>query len=328
MFNHLTTRKQFLHLAAGIAILPTISRFARAQAYPTRPVRLVVGFPAGGAGDTLARLIGQWLQERLDQPFIIEDRPGAANNIATEAVVRARPDGYTLLLAGDANAANASLYENLNFNFIRDIAPVAGIIRSSTVILVSPSFPAHTVPEFIAYARANPGKINAASPGTGTTQHLSGELLRIMTGIKIVHVPYRGGAPALTDLLGGQVQLYFGAIASSIEYIRAGKLRALAVTSTIRSETLPDVPSLSEFLPGFEAMSWFGIGAPRSTPAEIIDKLNKEINAALGDPRMKARFADIGGVVLPGSPADFGKLIGDETEKWAKVIRAANIKAE
>jgi tripartite-type tricarboxylate transporter receptor subunit TctC len=319
-------RRQFLQLAAGTAVLSAVSRVAKAQAYPTRPVRLVVGFPAGGAGDTLARLIGQWLQERLDQPFVIEDRPGAANNIATEAVVRARPDGYTLLLAGDANAANASLYENLNFNFIRNIAPVAGIIRSSTIILVGSSFPAHTIPEFIAYARANPGKINAASPGTGTTQHLSGELLRIMTGINIVHVPYRGGAPALTDLLGGQVQLYFGAIASSIEYIRAGKLRALAVTSTMRSETLPDVPSISEFLPGFEAKSWFGIGAPKSTPAEIIDKLNKEINAALVDSKMKAGLADLGGTPLQGSPAEFGKLIADETEKWGKVIRAANIK--
>jgi tripartite-type tricarboxylate transporter receptor subunit TctC len=320
-------RRLFLHVAVGAAALPFAPHIARAQAYPTRPVRIIVGFPAGGAADIVARVMGQWLSERLNQPFVIENRPGAAGNIATEAVVRAPPDGYMLLLAGDTNATNAALYETLNFSFIRDIAPVAGIMSDSIVILVHPSFPAKTVPEFIAYAKANPGKISVASPGIGTTQHLTFELLRMTTGIDIVHVPYRGGAPALTDLLGGQVQLFFGVVASSIEYITGGKLRALAVTSTMRSELLPNVPSLNEFLPGIESMVWFGMGAPKRTPAQIIDRLNKEINSALVEPRIKARLADLGGTVIGGSPAAFGKLIADETEKWGKVIRANNIKA-
>jgi tripartite-type tricarboxylate transporter receptor subunit TctC len=321
-------RRQFLHLAAGAAALPAISRIARAQTYPSRPVRIVVGFPAGSASDIIARLTGQWLQERLGQPFVIENRPGAANNIATEAVVRARPDGYTLLLAGDANATNATFYEKLNFNFIRDIEAVAGLVHFPTIILVDPLFPANTIPELIAYAKANPGKISVASPGTGTPQHLAIELLRMITAIDIVHVPYRGATPALSDLIGGQVQLFFGVTVSSIEFIRAGKVRALAVTSRTRSEVLPDVPSLNEFLPGFEAMSWFGIVAPKKMPREIIDRLNKEINAGLADPKIKARRADLGGTPFQSSPAEFAKLIADETDKWGKVIRSANIKAE
>ena len=288
----------------------------------------IVGFAAGGAPDILARLMGQWLSERLGQPFVIENRPGAGSNIATEAVVRAPPDGYTLLLVSPANAINATLYDKLNFNFIRDIAPVAGIIREPHVMVVNPSVPAKTVPEFIAYAKANPGKLNMASAGNGTAAHVAGELFKMMTGVDMVHVPYRGAAPALTDLLGGQVQVMFAAMPASIEYIRAGKLRALAVTTATRSEALPDIPTVGEFVPGYEASAWFGVGAPKNTPAEIIDKLNKEINAALADPKIKARLADLGGTVLPGSPADFGKLIADETEKWGKVIRAANIKPE
>jgi tripartite-type tricarboxylate transporter receptor subunit TctC len=323
------TRRHVLHTAAaGIAALPVAPRTVGAQAYPTRPVRIIVGFPAGGAADILARVVGQSLSEQLGQPFVIENRPGAANNIATEAVVRARPDGYTLLLAGDTNATNATFYEKVNFNFIRDIAPVVGIMSICIVILVHPSFPAKTVPEFIAYAEANPGKISVASPGIGTTQHLTIELLRMTTGIDIVHVPYRGGAPALTDLLGGQVQLYFGVIASSIEYLKSGKLHALAVSSATRSKLLPDVPSLSECLPGFESMAWFGIGAPKRTPAEIIDRLNKEINSALAEPRIKARLADLGGTAIGGSAAEFGKRIANDTEKWAKVIHAGNIRPE
>jgi tripartite-type tricarboxylate transporter receptor subunit TctC len=324
----LMTRRRVLHSAAAIAALPLAPPLARAQAYPIRPVRIVVGFPPGGGADLVARVVGEWLSQRLGQPFVIENRPGAANNIATEAVVRAPPDGYTLLLAGDANATNATFYNELNFNFIRDVAPVAGIMSLATVILVHPSFPAKTVPEFIAYAKAHPGKISVASPGTGTTQHLASELLRTIAAIDTVHVPYRGGTPALTDLLGGQVQVYFGIIAPAIEHIKAGNLYALAVTSTTRSELLPDVPSLGEFLPGFEARSWFGIGAPKKTPAEIVDKLNTEINRALAEPRIKARLADLGGTPIESSPADFGKLIVDDMEKWAKVIRAGNIKPE
>jgi len=319
-------RRNFLHLAAGAATLPAMSRFAWAQAYPTRPVRLIVPLAPGGATDIVARVIGQWLSERLGQPFIVENRPGAGTNLGTEAVVRAAPDGYTLLLAAPNNAINASFYEKLNFNFIRDIAPVAGIISHSLVIVVHPSVPAKTVPEFIGYAKANPGKLNMASPGNGTPNHVSGELFKMMAGVDMVHVPYRSGGPALTDLIAGQVQVMFPATVSSIEYIRDGRLRALAVTTATRSELLPDIPTVDQFVPGYEASGWFGLGAPKATPAEIVEKPNKEINAGLADPRIKTRLADLGGTPLVGSPADFGKLIADETEKWAKVIRSANIR--
>jgi tripartite-type tricarboxylate transporter receptor subunit TctC len=321
-------RRQFLHLTAGAAVLPSMSRMARAQTYPSRPVRIVVGFAAGGPNDIIARLIGQWLSERLGQPFVIDNRPGAASNIGTEAVVKAPPDGYTLLLAASTNAINAALYDKLNFNFIRDIAPVASIIRTPNVMLVNPLFPAKTVPDFIAYAKANPGKINMASAGSGSASHLSGELFKTMAGIDMVHVPYRGGAPALTDLLAGQVQVYFVPIPASIEHIKAGSLRALAVTTATRSGVLPDIPALGEFLPGYEASGWFRVCAPRNTPSEIVSKLNTEINSALTDPKMKARLADVGGTVFPGSSADFGKFIAAEAEKWRKVIRAANIKPD
>jgi tripartite-type tricarboxylate transporter receptor subunit TctC len=321
-------RRKFLHLAAGAAALPTISRIARAQAYPTRPVRIVVPATAGGGLDVLARLMGQWLSERLGQPFIIENRPGAGTILGTEAVVRAPADGHTLLMIGVANAINATLYEKLNFNFIRDIAAVAGIMRGPQILVVVPAVPAKTVPEFIAYAKANPGKLNFASPGKGTSFHVAGEMFKMMADVNMIHVPYRGGGPAVADLIGGQVQVMFTGPADSVGYIRAGQLRALAVTTATRSEMLPDIPTVSEFLPGFETSQWFGLGAPTSTPAEIVDKLNKEINAALADPKMKARFADLGGSPLLGSPADFAKLIADETEKWGKVIRAGNIKPE
>jgi len=321
-------RRNFLHLAAGAAALPTASRFAWAQAYPSRPVRVIVGFPAGGGVDINARPISQWLSERLGQQFVVENRPGAASNIATEAVVRASPDGYTLLAVSVANALNATLYEKLNFNFIRDIVPVAGTMRVPGIMAVNPSVPANTVPQFIAYAKANPGKVNMASGGNGTTGHVFGELFKFMTGVNLVHVPYRGGAPALTDMLGGQVQVYFGPAPESLEHIRAGKLRALAVTSATGLEVLPDIPTMAKFLPGYEASGWYGIGAPKNTPADIIDKLNKEINAAITDPQMKARIAEMGETALPTSPADFGKLIADETEKWAKVIKFAGIKPE
>jgi tripartite-type tricarboxylate transporter receptor subunit TctC len=322
-------RRRFLHLAAGAAALPAVSRIASAQTYPTRPVLIIVGVPPGGGADFTARLIGQWLAERLGQQFIIESRSGAAGNIATEAVVRARPDGYTLLLVAPSNAINATLYDKLNYNFIRDIAPVASIARSPCVLVVHPSFPAKTVPEFIAYAKSNPGKINMASSGIGGTPHVAGELFRAMTDVKWgAHVPYRGGAPAITDLIGGQVQVMFSVMTDSIEYVRAGKLRALAVATATRSEALPDIPTVGEFVPGYEASAFFGVGAPKNTPTEIIDKLNKEINAGLAEPKIKARLADFGATVLAGSPADFGKFIADETEKWGKVIRAANIKAQ
>ena len=321
-------RRKFLHLTAGAAALPAVSRFAWAQAYPARPVHWIVGFPAGGPNDIVARSMGQWLSDRIGQPLIVENRPGAGSNIGTEVVVRALPDGYTLLMVAPPNAINATLYNNLNFNFIHDIAPVAGIIRTPLVMEVNPSFPPKTVPEFIAYAKANPGKINMASAGNGTSAHVAGELFKMMAGIDMVHVPYKGSASALTDLLGGQVQVYFDQISSSIEHIRAGKLRALAVTTTTRSAALPDIPIVGDFVPGYEASAWGGIGAPRNTPVEIIDKLNKEINAALADPTMKSRLAELGGTVLPGSPADFGKLIADETEKWAKVVKFAGIKPE
>jgi tripartite-type tricarboxylate transporter receptor subunit TctC len=321
-------RRQFLHLAAGAAALPAASRFAWAQSYPTRPVRIIVGLAAGGANDIFARLMGQWLSDRLGQPFIIENRPGAASNIATEAVVKAPPDGYTLLLVTPSNMANATLYDNLNFNFIGDIAPVASINRVALVMVVTPSFPAKTVPEFIAYAKANPGKVNMASAGNGSPGHVSGELFKMMTGINIVHVPYRGGGPALTDLLGGQVQVYFGTTASSIGYIRAGNLRALAVTAATRLEALPGIPTVGEFVSGYEASSVYGLGAPKNTPTWIVDKINKEINAGLADPRIKARLADLGGTVLALSPAEFGKLIADETEKWGKVVKFAGMKPD
>ena len=321
-------RRRFLHLAAGAAALTGVSRMARAQAYPSRPVRIIDGFAAGGPADTLARLTAQWLSERLGQQFVIDNRPGGGTNIGTEAVVRAPADGYTLLMVGGYNAINATLYDKLNHNFIRDIAPVAGIIVVPNVMVVNPSVPAATVPEFIAYAKSKPGKTTMASAGTGTPSHVTGELFKMMAGVNLVHVPYRGGGPALTDLLSGQVQVMFATMPSSIEYIRAGKLRALAVATATRSEALPDVPTVGEFVPGYEASSWSGVGAPKATPAEIVDKLNKEVNAALDDPKMKARLADLGGVALQGSPADFGKLIADETEKWAKVIKFAGIKSE
>ena len=321
-------RRQFLHLAAGAAALPAVSRIAWAQAYPTRPVRVIVPAPAGGGTDIVARLIGQWLSERLGQQFVIENRPGAAGKIATEAVVRAPPDGYTLLQVSTSAAINATLYGKLNYDFIRDIVPVAGIIRAPGVVVVNPTVSARTIPELIAYAKANPGKLTMASPGTGSSPHLAGELFKTMTGVNITLVSYRGDAPAITDLLAGQVQMMIPAPAAFIEYIRAGKVRALAVTTSTRWEGLPDIPTVSEFVPGYEASFWWGVGAPKNTPAEIMDRLNKEINAGLADPKMKARLADLGGTVLPGTPADFGKLIADETEKWAKVIRAANIKPE
>jgi tripartite-type tricarboxylate transporter receptor subunit TctC len=321
-------RRNFLHLAAGAAALPVVSHVAWAQAYPTRPVRVIVPFAAAGSTDILARLIAQWLSERLGQQFIIENRPGAGTNIGTEAVVRAPADGYTVLLVGTPSAINATFYEKLSFNFLRDIAPVVGLIRVPNVMVVHPSFPATTIPELIAYAKANPGKVNHASPGAGSSTHMAGELFKAMTGVHMVHVPYRGNAPALTDLLAGQVQLGFDTMPSSIEYIRAGKLRALAVSTATRSEALPDVPTVSEFVPGYESSPYFGVGVPSNTPAEIVHKLNMEINAGLADPKLRARLVDLGGMMLAGSPADFRKLIVDETEKWAKVIRAANIKPQ
>jgi tripartite-type tricarboxylate transporter receptor subunit TctC len=321
-------RRQFLHLAAGAAALLTVSRVTWAQTYPTRPVRIIVPAAPSGAFDIMARLIGRWLSERLGQPFVIENRPGGGTNIATEAVVRAPADGYTLLIVGTTQATNAALYDKLNFDLIRDIQPIAGVFRGALVIVVHPSVPAKTVPDFIAYAKANPRKINMASSGIGSSPHVAGELFKMMAGIDMVHVPYRGGGPAVTDLIAGQVQVYFASTPSSIEYIKAGRLRALAVTTAARSEALPDIPTVAEFVPGYEASYWAGIGAPKATPAEIVEKLNKEINAGLADPNVKARVADLGGDVLALSPTDFGKLIADETEKWAKVIRAANIKAE
>ena len=320
-------RRHVLHLAAGAAALPAVSRVAWGQSYPSRPVRIIVGFPPGGISDISARHMGQWLSERLGQPFVIENRPGAGGNIATEAVVNAAPDGYELLLVDASAAPNATLYDNLNFNFIRDIAPVAGIARVPAVMVVNPSVPANTLPEFIAYAKANPGKVNFASAGIGSPPHLAGELFNMSAGIKMVHVPYRGGPPALTDILRGQVQVMFTSL-PTIEYIRAGKLRPLAVAGATRSAALPDVPTVGDFLPGYEASAWLGVGAPKNTPAEIIDQLNREINAGLADPKMKTRLADLGGTVLPGSPADFGKFIAKETEKWGKVIQTAGIKAE
>ena len=321
-------RRNFLHLAAGAAALPALSRIAGAQTYPSRPVRVIVPAPAGGGYDIVARLISQWLSERLGQQFVIDNRPGGGSNIGTEAVVRAPADGYTLLMVAPANAINTSLYEKLSFNFIRDIAPVAGIIVVPNVMLVHPSVPAKSVPEFIAYAKANPGKINLASGVIGSPSHVSGELFKIMTGTDMLLVSYRGGGPALVDLLGGQVQVMFNSLPASIEYIKAGTLRALAVTTATRSEMLPGIPIMGEFVPGYEAPTWYGVGVPKNTPAEIIGKLNQEVNAALADPKVKARLADLGGTVLAGSPADFGKLIAEVTEKWGKVVKFAGIKAE
>jgi tripartite-type tricarboxylate transporter receptor subunit TctC len=321
-------RRQFLHLAAGAAALPALPSIARAQAYPTKPVRLIVAFAAGGTIDITARLLGQWLAERLGQPFITENRPGAGGNIGTEMVVRASPDGYTLLQVSTAGAINATLYQKLNFNLIRDITPVAGVIRLPSVMLVNPSVPAKSVPEFIAYAKANPGKLNMGSGGNGSAAHVYGELFKMMAGVEMRHVPYRGEAPALTDLLGGQVQVYFGTTASSIEYVRAGTLRALAVTGARRSEALPDLPTVGEFLAGYEASSWNGIAAPKNMPIEIVEKLNNEINAGLANPKIKARFADFGGTALAGTPAEFGKLIAEETEKWGKVVKFSGAKVE
>ena len=322
-----TQRRRFLQLCAGVAAVPAVSRVVGAQTYPTRPVRIIVGFPAGGTPDIIARVIAQWLSDRLGQQFIIENRTGAAGNLATEVAIAAAPDGYSLLLVGIANAISATLYERLSFNFIRDIVPVAGIMSGPNVMVVNLSLPVNSVPEFIAYTKANPSKINFASSGNGTTLHLSGELFNVMAGVRMVHVPYRGGAPAaLPDMLRGQVQVMFDNLPNKIEYIRTGKLRALAVTSTIRWLDFPDIPTMGEFLPGYDVTAWVGIGAPKNTSVEIIYKLNKEINAGLADPKIKARLADLGVAPLVGTPSDFGTLIETETEKWGRVIRAANIK--
>jgi tripartite-type tricarboxylate transporter receptor subunit TctC len=322
------SRRRFLYLAASAAALPAMPRIATAQSYPARPARIIVPTAAGGANDSVARLMAQWLSERLGQQFIVENRPGGGNIIGTEAVVRAPADGYTLLLVNTANTSNAALYDKRNFNFIRDIAPVAGIDREPYVMLVHPSVPAKTIPEFIAYAKANPDKIDMASAGNGTGTHISGELFKMMTGINMTHVPYRGGAPVLTDLIAGQVHVYFGIPASALGHVGTGKLRALAVTSASRSHALPDVPAIGEFVPGYEATIFYGLGAPRNTPTEIIDRLNKEVNAGLSDPKIKSWLVDAGGVSFSGSPADFAKLIADETEKWAKVIKFAGVKLE
>ena len=320
-------RRQFLRLAGASVAFPAVSRIAQAQAWPARPLKLIIGYPPGGSADITARLISQWLSERLGQPVIIENRAGAGTNIATEAVVRATPDGYTLLLVAPANAINATLYEKMNHNFIREIEPVAGIIRFANVIVVNPSVPVNTVPELIAYAKANPGKLNMASSGNGSTIHMSGELFQMMTGTKMVHVPYRGGALALTDMVGGQVQVMFDNVPTAAEFIRSGKLRGLAVTSTVRSEVLPELPLVADFVPGYEASAWYGLGAPKGTPADIVERLNKEINAILADPKAKARFTELGASLLPGTAAEFGKLVADETEKWGKVVKFSGAKA-
>ena len=324
--NH--SRRRILQVAASIVVAPLVPRTARAQAYPMRPVRIIVGAAPGGAFDILARLTGQWLSERLAQPFVIENRPGAGSNIAAEAVVKAPADGYTLLLVSSVNAINATLYDKLNFNFIRDIAPVASLLRQPQIMLVNPSFPAKTVPEFIAYAKANPGKISMASAGNGTGPHLGGELFKMMAGIDMVHVPYRGGAPALTDLIGGQVQVMFIGPIEVVEHIRAGRLRALAVTAARRLDVLPDLPTVGDFVPGYETSNWFGIGAPRNTPAEIVERINKEVNAGLANSKLKDRIFDLGGSPLVLSPAEFGNLIADETEKWAKVVNFSGAKLD
>ena len=322
------SRRKFLHLAGGMATFPAVLRMAKAENYPYKPVRFIIGYTPGGSADISARLIGQWLSERLGQSFIVESRPGAGSNIGTEAVIRSPPDGYTILLVAPANAINATLYRKLNYNFIRDVAPVAGIIRFPNVMEVNPSVPAKTVPEFITYAKANPGKINFASSGNGSTIHMSGELFKMMTGVDIVHVPYRGSAQALTDMLGGQVQVMFDNVPTSLEHIRSGKLRPLAVTTSMRSEVLPDVPTMADFVPGYESSAWYGVAVPKGTPPEIIDMLNRAINAGLADPKLKARFAELSAAVLPGSPDAFGKLLVDETEKWAKVVKFSGASAD
>jgi tripartite-type tricarboxylate transporter receptor subunit TctC len=321
-------RRRFLHLATTAAALSIVSRVARAQTFPRRPVRIVVGYPAGGPQDIVARLTGQWLSERLAQQFVIDNRSGAGGNIGVEAVVNAPPDGYTLLLVGSPNVINASLYDKLNFVFLRDIVPVAAIARVPLVLEVHPSVPVRTVPEFIAYVSANPGKVNFASAGIGTPQHVAGELFKMTTGVSMLHVPYRGGAPALTDPVGGQVQVMFDTTPASISFIKAGKLRPIAVTTATRWDGMPDIPTVGDFVPGYEANSWYGIGGPRNTPAEIVERLNNEINVGLADPTIKARLADLGGTMLLGSPAEFGKLLADETEKWGKVVKFANIKPD
>ena len=321
-------RRQFLHLAAATALLPAVSRTARAQAYPTRPIRLIIGYTPGGSADLTARLMGQWLSERLGQSFVIENRPGGGTNIATEAALRAAPDGYSLLLVAPANAINATLYSKLNFNFLQEMVPIAGIIRFPNVVVVNPEVPVKTIPELIAYAKANPGKLNMASSGNGSTIHMSGELFKMLTGIDMLHVPYRGGAPALTDLLSGQVQVMFDNIPTCAEHVKSGKLRGLAVTSTTRSEVLPDLPTVADFLPGYEASAWYGLAAPKGTPPEIVETLNKAVNAILADPAAKTRFGELGAILLPGSAADFGKLVADETEKWGRVVKFAGAKVD
>ena len=321
-------RRRFLRLAAGAAVLPGLSNIARAETYPARPVRVIIGYTPGGSADLTARLMGQWLSERLGQPFVIENRPGGGTNIATEAVIRAAPDGYTLLLVAPANAINATLYDKLNFNFLQEIEPVAGIIRFPNVVVVNPSVPVKTIPELIAYAKANPGKLNMASSGNGSTIHMSGELFKMLTGINMVHVPYRGGAPALTDMISGQVQVMFDNIPTCAEHVKSGKLRGLAVTSTTRSEVLPDLPTVADFLPGYEASAWYGLAAPKGTPRDIVETLNKAVNAVLADSVAQKRFAELGAFLLPGSAADFAKLLGDETEKWGKVVKFAGAKVD
>jgi tripartite-type tricarboxylate transporter receptor subunit TctC len=321
-------RRNFLKLAGAAAAVPVLPRLALALDYPTRPTRIVAGFAAGGGVDITARLIGQWLADHLGQPFVVENRTGAGGNIGTETVVNAAADGYTLLLATVPNAVNASLYEKLNFNFVRDIAPVAGVIRVPMVVLVHPSVPAQTLSEFIGYAKANPGKVNMASAGSGSAPHMAGELFKMMTGVDMVHVPYRGQGPAMSDLLGGQVQILFAAAPGTVDYVKTGKLRALAVTTAARMPELPEIPIVADAVPGYEASQWYGFAAPKNTPAEIVEKLNKEINAAIADPGMRARLAAIGGEPMPGSPSDFGKLIADETDKWGKVVRTAGLKPE
>jgi tripartite-type tricarboxylate transporter receptor subunit TctC len=319
-------RRQFLRLSGAAVALPALARLAWAQSYPSRAVRLIIGYPPGGSADITARLMSQWLSERLGQSFIVESRPGGGTNIATEAVINAPPDGYTLLLVAPANAINATLYEKLNHNFLRDIEPIAGLIRFPNVVVVNPSVPVKTIPELIDYAKANPGKLNMASSGNGSTIHMSGELFKMMTGVNMIHVPYRGGALALTDMIGGQVQVMFDNIPTAAEYVRSGQLRGLAVTGAARSETLPDLPTVADFLPGYEATSWYGVGAPKGMPADVIEKLNREINAILADSKTKARFAELGATLLPGSPSDFGKLVANETEKWGKVVKFSGAK--
>jgi tripartite-type tricarboxylate transporter receptor subunit TctC len=322
------SRRHFLQLATGAIALPAFSWRAHAQTWPNRPVRLIIGYTPGGSADLTARLMGQWLSEKLGQSFVVENRPGGGTNIATEAVLRAPPDGYTLLLVAPANAINATLYDKLNFNFIREVEPIAGLIRFPNVVVVNPSVPVKSIPELIAYAKANPGKLNMASSGNGSTIHMSGELFKMLTDINMVHVPYRGGAPALTDLIAGQVQVMFDNIPTCAEHVKSGKLRGLAVTSTTRSEVLPDLPTVADFLPGYEASAWYGLGAPKGTPAEVIDRLNKAVNEILADPKVKAKFSEYGAILLPGSAADFGKLLSDETEKWAKVVKFSGAKVD